>query len=964
VRALLAATVAASLSACGDNNAPPPLDGGGPADGGTPLPCAIANPSKDPSSRFGAEVRMLANGNIVVSDPTLNVSGNERAGAVYLFNGTTCALISTLTGTGPDESVGGGGIGVLTTGNFVVLSNYGAVGPTSGFSATFVNGTTGLNGFVSAANSLLPGTSNLGSTAVPCLTGQPALPASTCGAILENILNANPKTSPLIASGSPFSLGLPPLTNELFTFIALPTGNYLVASPGSNAVTFGSGTTGVTGTISAENSIIGNASGGPLTFASGVLSPCSLGNSITARGNFTVGAPACGGQSLSASGAVGAKGQIPTPNTGFANLTELSDGNFVVNNAGTIELRDGKTTALLSSLTGADAASTVTPLTNGNFVVVTTRFNGGAGAVTWVSGSKRGDAAISAANSLVGTAAADAVGSGGVTVLSSGNYVVSSPSFGGGLGAATFGSGNTGTTGTVSSGNSFVGAAAADHVSSGSVTALANGNYVVRSPEWNSGRGAASFGSGVTGSTGAVSAANSLVGASPGDWIAANGVAALANGNYVVLSSAFGSGAGAATFGNGATGTTGVLSSANSLVGGSADDRVGTLTTLLPNGGYLIHVPAFSGGRGAIAFGSGTAGVTGVVGASNSLVGSAAGGLPARAAITVLSNGNYLVVNPSWSSGLGAVTFGSGTTGVTGIVSAANSLVGNNANDRIGSGVFNDEVAGLALPRATVTPPFTRTRLNGVIGLSSGNYVVMSPDFNGGVGAATFGGPGGVFGFVTAANSLLGTTAGDHVSGGGVRALPSGNYLVMSPLWSNGGTTVAAGAVTFGNGITGVSGTVSAANSLVGAAAGDLVGFTGLNFLNGLPSSATTTSAALFQTLFAQGGGTGNGIADLAQFGIGPGTSVLFGQVRVLGNGNYVVMSPYFNGERGAATLGSSTSGVVGAVSAQNSLVGRVPHGFFGAFVQESPANGIFIASGMVDMAHAAVDVLMGRWTR
>src|SRR5262249_51697810 len=45
-----------------------------------------------------------------------------------------------------------------------------------------------------------------------------------------------------------------------------------------------------------------------------------------------------------------------------------------------------------------------------------------------------------------------------------------------------------------------------------------------------------------------------------------------------------------------------------------------------------------------------------------------------------LSNGNYLVTSPYWSNGsaasAGAMTFGSGTSGAQGAVSAANSLVG------------------------------------------------------------------------------------------------------------------------------------------------------------------------------------------------------------------------------------------------------------------------------------------------
>src|SRR5215813_4497597 len=43
----------------------------------------------------------------------------------------------------------------------------------------------------------LAGLTALGGTPVPCLTGQPALPAAACAAILQNILTINPASSPL-----------------------------------------------------------------------------------------------------------------------------------------------------------------------------------------------------------------------------------------------------------------------------------------------------------------------------------------------------------------------------------------------------------------------------------------------------------------------------------------------------------------------------------------------------------------------------------------------------------------------------------------------------------------------------------------------------------------------------------------------------------------------------------------------
>ena len=78
--------------------------------------------------------------------------------------------------------------------------------------------------------------------------------------------------------------------------------------------------------------------------------------------------------------------------------------------------------------------------------------------------------------------------------------------------------------------------------------------------------------------------------------------------------------------------------------------------------------------------------------------------------MTALTNGNYVVSSINWDNGAaadaGAATCGSGTTGVSGAVSAANSLVGSTANDN--------------------------RRKYGVTALSNGNYVVDSPNWDNG----------------------------------------------------------------------------------------------------------------------------------------------------------------------------------------------------------------------------------------
>ena len=187
----------------------------------------------------------------------------------------------------------------------------------------------------------------------------------------------------------------------------------------------------------------------------------------------------------------------------------------------------------------------------------------------------------------MGGSTSDHVGSDGIKALSNGNYVVVSPQWhlGGAanVGAVTWANGETGRSGVVAESNSLVGSHAGDGIGSSGVAALSNGNYVVASPSWTNGDaagvGAATWADGAVGISGPVSASNSLVGTVAGDSVALNEVAALTNGNYVVLSSDWSNGAtgqvGAATWANGATGLTGQVTAANSLIGSVAGDYVG-----------------------------------------------------------------------------------------------------------------------------------------------------------------------------------------------------------------------------------------------------------------------------------------------------------------------------------------------------------------------------------------------------
>jgi hypothetical protein len=302
---------------------------------------------------------------------------------------------------------------------------------------------------------------------------------------------------------------------------------------------------------------------------------------------------------------------------------------------------------------------TVTPLANGNVVVTNPQDSfvaAGSGAAYLFNGRT---GALPA--DLVGGAAQDQVGGG---------------STGSGPGA----------------GGNAPGTAPLNQVGLGGVTALSNGNYVVQSPSWNGNRGAVTWGSGTAGVSGVVGPGNSLVGTNPGDQVGSGGgalqspgVVALANGNYVVQSPSWDGNRGAETWGKGTTGVQGPVDAGNSLVGSSPGDGVGFLgVTPLANGNYVVQSPLWDGGRGAATWGDGTAGVSGLLDASNSLVGSHPGdlvssgnpGFSSVPGVTALSNGNYVVVSPFWDGNRGAATWGDGTAGATGPVDTTNSLVG------------------------------------------------------------------------------------------------------------------------------------------------------------------------------------------------------------------------------------------------------------------------------------------------
>jgi hypothetical protein len=398
-------------------------------------------------------------------------------------------------------------------------------------------------------------------------------------------------------------------------------------------------------------------------------------------------------------------------------------------------------------LSDVGAPSRIAVLTNGNYFVASPCWSMGSklnvGALTWVDGSKPFAAQVSPGNSLVGAAENDHFGLNGATILSNGNAVVLSPFWNGGVGAATWVDGNAGLSGPVSAKNSLVGSIPGDYVGL-SATPLDNGSYVVLSWWWNGpqapGAGAATWADGRTGTIGMVSAANSLVGTTELDHVGFGGITALRDGHYVVASPYWSHGgigeAGAATWLDGSKPVAGSVSSANSLVGSRNGDHVGTSVTALTNGNYVV-VSRYGSAVRAIAatWGDGSIGTAGIVDVSNSLVGTYSDDFPIYLSIVPLANGNYVVANYRWTDGhvanAGAATWADGKYGVAGFVSASNSLVGTTDYQYVGIDVF---------------------------GLSDGNYLVTGSTGQGGysVGTLTLAdGLAGLTGHVQSWNTLF-----------------------------------------------------------------------------------------------------------------------------------------------------------------------------------------------------------------
>ena len=707
------------------------------------------------SGVFGSQVTALPNGNFVVTDPEFDAPGPiSNVGAVHLYRADG-RLISSLRGSTAEDRVGELAIVVVGNGHFVVASpawdngtivNAGAV--------TWIDGVNGLNGVVDDSNSL-------------------------------------------VGSEDDF-VGVDGV-------VALDNGHYLVVSPywdngsanDAGAVTWGNGNTGIVGVVNAGNSLVGSSVadmiGNNGEQGNGGVWPLRNGHYVVISDSWNNGTIGNAGAVTWGNGAAGVRGEVSAGNS----LVGASGNDFV-------------------------GGGGVVPLVNGHYVVLSPQLDrngeGNVGAVSWGNGDTGSAGVVSISNALVGSVFNDRVGNGGVTALSNGNYVVVSPDCANGAiaatGAATWGNGNSGVSGAVSTANSLMGSVDIDRIGGAGVTALSNGHYVVASPEWDNAGiqnvGAATWGNGASGTTGAVSALNSLVGTTMLDRIGSGGVTALSNGHYVVVSQNWSNApvdrVGAVTWGNGNTGIIGAVTTVNSLAGSTELDRVGNFgVTALRNGHYVVTSADWNNNgitlAGAVTWGNGQTGVSGLVSGSNSLVGTRPQDRVGFRGVVEVGNGNYVVASSAWKNAdllqVGAITWADGAIGIRGAITPGNSLIGSDFDQRVG--------------------------LEGVTALSNGHYVIRSQWWRNAagldVGAVTWGdGNVATSGIVSASNSLVGNTAFDWVGFRGVKALADGGYVVEIPDYNDGAISLV-GAIALGQADGSTIGAVSTANSVIGRVA-------------------------------------------------------------------------------------------------------------------------------------------------
>jgi len=741
------------------------------------------------------------------------------------------------------------------------------------------------------------------------------------------------------------------------------------------------------------------------------------------------------------SGAAGAFGVYTAASNGLLLVSDYNDDD-AAENAGAVYVFDEQTRQLIGTITGSTAHDQVGVgglymLGDSGVAYIRSHVWNetgavGAGAVTLIdlaAGTFLGTAttavgAVSASNSITGSTASDVVGSGGVGLLGDSGvaYIRSdvwNNSSAADAGAVTLIDLATGTflgtglaaVGSVSASNSIVGSTANDRIGAYGVDLLGDSGVAsIRSHIWNN-SGAADAGAvtlidlaagtflgTATTAVGAVSASNSITGSTANDNVGKNGVYLLGDSGVAYIRSDFwnntgAAGAGAVTLIDLSAGTflgtglaaVGSVSASNSILGSTADDRIGTYgVSLLGDSGIAFIRSYYWNDTGAADAGAVTlidlsAGTflgtsttaVGAVSASNSIIGSTVNDNIGKGGVNLLGDSGVAYIrSQEWdttgATNAGAVTLidlsagtflGTGTPAV-GAVSASNSITGSTTYDYVG----NDGVAvlgdsGIAYIRSYSWNDTGAADTGAVtlIDLSEGTFL----------GTATT-----AVGAVSASNSIVGSTAYDRIGYGGINLLgDSGIAYIRSQEWDAAGATNA-GAVTLidlaagtflGTATTAV-GAVSASNSITGSTANDnvgndgvaVLGDSGVAYIRSRYWNNTGAADAGAVTLIDLSAGTFLGTATTAVGAVSASNSITssttgdyvgIGGVSLLGDsGVAYIRSDVWNNssaaDAGAVTLIDLATGTflgtglaaVGSVSASNSITGSTTYDYVGNY--------------------------------
>ncbi|MGE0482662.1 MAG: filamentous hemagglutinin N-terminal domain-containing protein [Gammaproteobacteria bacterium] len=934
---------------------------------------AVVSPSWDGGGTDRGAVSFVDGLNLVFAGTATAAKGAVAAG-------------NSLVGVTDGDAVGSLGLSFVSSNLYAVRSpgfdNVGA-GAINAGALTWYNVGNALSGAVSGGNSLLGGFTNddVGGFS-PFFHFQ----ILNTGKRLYVVPNFNSSAgavafidplAPVIGDLSAVTALIGPAPGDDLASggITVIDNHYLVLSPdlqgGTGAVTIGNDSTGVTGMADGTNSLVGGLPGDRI--GSGGVLDLFNGNAVVFSPDFNVAAGAATYLDLINGNIFGEAGFNAVVNSGNSLVGANPGDGFAPNGVFDADVYGGYYIVTSPDFEGTRGAVTVIDaslgdagdvdagnslfgsapgdrvgsggfvfLANGNLLVLSPEWGGNAGAVTYLdinNGHIFNEGGFGAfadfSNSLVGGNAGDLVGSDGVEEVFSlgGSYYVvySSNLFNSDLGevnagAVTFVDSDTGLAGLVDDTNSLVGTHASDFIGRfGAREILGNGNVVLINPEWNNKAGAVTFVDLVNGIglTGDIDEFNSLVGANANDEIGFDGVEQFfAGGNqyYAVFSSRFDNGvagstdSGAVTFADIDSGVSGFVDNANSLVGTNDDDQIGLSAEFeqFGNGNLVLMNSQWNLDAGAVTFIDlvNGVGLTGDIDDTNSVVGNASGDLVGSSGIVEFFGTNrYAIRSPHVTVGgqadAGAITWGDVDSGVNGFVDDPTiSLHGVNNGDQIGSNCCNFLTGSL--------------------------YYLESQQFDGNKGAVTFFDANGVppVGAIDASNSLLGSTAFDDLGSGGIFATftPNGTWVVVkSPDWDNGGTADA-GAITTFLASAPLSGTLNASNSFVGSHLGDQIGD---GFMQNLSSGNRLFANPLWNmnsgaVTFWNTSAPLTGTLDSSNSLVGANANDLVGDwdVSEISNGRYYVASPDWNGDMGALTFGSITTGVAGVVSAANSLVG------------------------------------------